>query len=320
MTNSFRITGDRAQVRLDQYLSQKISDLSRSKIQNLIRNGHILVNGQTAKPALVLNGGETIEYTLPERQEPELQAENIPLEILYEDEHIAVINKSAGMVVHPGNGNHSGTLVHALLYHFNQLSQITVSRPGIVHRLDKDTTGVIIIACSDLAHQRLGEAFARREVRKTYRALVWGKIPDSGTVEGIIGRHKVNRKLFAMVDRNGRDSRTKFVCETRYPPLAMVRLHPLTGRTHQLRVHMASLGHPILRDSVYGGGSRRIKSYDSRYAAMLKAVFKRQERVALHAAELALNHPISGEPCRWEAPLPADMTRTIEFLRAQYAA
>ena len=244
-----------------------------------------------------------------------LLPENIPLEILYEDNDLAVINKEAGMGVHPGSGNHSGTLANALIYHFKSLSDINNNRPGIVHRLDKETSGLIIIAKSDKSHLHLAKQFSDRTVKKKYKAIVWGKMPEKGKIEGLIGRHPGNRKSFKMVKNLGRHSLTNFITEDYIAPFSYVSLYPSTGRTHQIRVHLNSIGHPILLDSMYGGGKKMSKSFHVKYNKTFKRLFNVINRVSLHAEEIEFLHPTNLKSIQFKAPLPADISKSLELLR-----
>ena len=315
MSDKFQYQVDEENIRLDQFLVKKLADVSRSKIQLAIKSGQVLVDGEKLKSSAILKGAEKVEGVLLVEIEDEIFAEDIPLDILYEDDDLAIINKISGMVVHPGSGNHDGTLVNALIYHFKSLSELNNSRPGIVHRLDKDTSGVIVIAKNDKSHQRLSEQFAERTVKKVYKAIAWGGLPEKGEVEGLIGRHPANRKAFKMVNNLGRESLTRFVLEESLLPLSYVSLYPKTGRTHQIRVHLKSIGHPILADDMYGGGKKMIKSFHVKYTQILNRLFKNMNRVALHAEKLEITHPTTGSLMRFQAPIPDDMENALNLLR-----
>ena len=315
MSDKFQYKVDEENIRLDQFLVKKLMDVSRSKIQLAINSGQVLVDGEKLKPSAILKGAEKVEGLLLVEIEDEILAEDIPLDILYEDDDLAIINKISGMVVHPGSGNHDGTLVNALIYHFKSLSELNNSRPGIVHRLDKDTSGVIVIAKNDKSHQRLSKQFAERTVKKVYKAIAWGGVPEKGEVEGLIGRHPANRKAFKMVNNLGRESLTRFVVEESLLPLSYVTLYPKTGRTHQIRVHLKSIGHPILADDMYGGGRKMIKSFHVKYTQILNRLFKNMNRVALHAEKLEIIHPTTGSVMRFQAPIPDDMQNALNLLR-----
>jgi 23S rRNA pseudouridine1911/1915/1917 synthase len=315
MSDSFKYEVDEENIRLDQFLVKKLADVSRSKIQLAIKSGQVLVDGENLKSSTILKGDEKVEGVLLVKVEDEILSENIPLDILYEDDDLAIINKISGMVVHPGSGNYNGTLVNALIYHFKSLSGLNNSRPGIVHRLDKETSGVIVIAKNDKSHQHLSKQFADRTVKKVYKAIAWGGVPAKGKVEGLIGRHPANRKAFKMVNNLGRESLTRFVVEEYLAPLSFVTLYPKTGRTHQIRVHLKSIGHPILADDMYGGGKKMTKSFHVKYTQILNRLFKHMNRVALHAEKLEITHPITGNKMRFQAPIPDDMENALNLLR-----
>jgi len=303
-------------LRLDHYLAKKLPNYSRSKIQSYIKMGQVTINGLIVKPSFILQGNEIIkcrfesepidEYIIPEK---------IDLEIIFEDDHIAVINKPSGMVVHPGNGNQSGTLLNGLLYYFNHLSNKSSQRPGIVHRLDKETSGVIIVAKNDESHDNLSAQFSNRQIKKEYRALVWGEIDSEGKIEGKIGRHPKHRQTFSMVSNGGKDSCTNFSRINYLPPLSLVSLSPKTGRTHQLRVHLKSLGHPIFGDVAYGGGENNTKSFHVKYTNILNTLMKAMPRVALHAFTIEFKHPITEDKMKYNVPLPSDFNEALEILK-----
>lgn len=295
-------------VRLDVFLSRAVPELSRSRIQKLIDDGDILVNEQSVKSSLKLTGGERVTIALHEPIELDLAAEDIPLDIVYQDEHLAVINKAAGMVTHPGAGVDTGTLVNALLFHMKEsLSGISGTvRPGIVHRLDKDTSGLIVIAKNDAAHQSLAAQIKAKTARRNYFALVEGVMkPDVGTVDKPIGRHPTKRKQMAIVT-DGRPAVSHFQVIERFYKFTLVKVMLDTGRTHQIRVHMASLGYPVAGDLLYNP-----KSSGSE-AARLKLGLRGH---ALHAAQLSFTHPETGVLLEFEAPLPEDMRLLIAQLR-----
>ena len=315
MPDNFKYDVDEENIRLDQFLVKKLSNVSRSKIQLAIKSGQVLVDGEKLKSSALLKGDEKVEGELFASINEDIIAENIPLNILYEDDDLAIINKIPGMVVHPGTGNYNGTLVNALVFHFQALSGLNDSRPGIVHRLDKDTSGAIVIAKNDKSHQHLSQQFAERKVKKTYKAIAWGSVPENGEIEGLIGRHPANRKAFKMVNNLGRESLTKFIVDEQLSPLSFVTLYPKTGRTHQIRVHLKSIGHPILGDEIYGGGKKMIKSFHVKYTQLLNRLFKNMNRVALHAEKLEITHPTTGNKMRFQAPIPDDMVSALNLLR-----
>jgi 23S rRNA pseudouridine1911/1915/1917 synthase len=296
--------------RLDRYLAEQLPDLSRSRIQKLIEQKQVWVNGQvcTSKKAMVKQG-DRLSLTIPEAQPLDLQPEDIPLEILYEDEHLLILNKPSGLVVHPAPGHEAGTLVNALLAHCGELPGIGgVQRPGIVHRLDKDTSGAIAIAKTDQAHQHLQAQFKAKTARREYLAIVFGApAAESGTVDLPIGRHLVDRKKMAIVpeEKGGRQAITHWSVKERLGNYTLVQFQLETGRTHQIRVHTAQMGHPIVGDPVYGFG---------------RSVGVNLEGQALHAWKLRLQHPLSGEWIEAIAPLPDTFTVLLRVLKHRFAS
>jgi len=293
--------------RLDQYLAEKLRDLSRSRIQKLIDEGLVLVNEKTAKAGLKLKGAEIVTVTVPPPEALDLAAENIAIDIVYQDQYLAVINKPAGMVTHPGAGIYTGTLVNALLHHMDgSLSGISgVARPGIVHRLDKDTSGLLVIAKEDQAHRNLAAQIHNKEARRTYMALVEGVLKqDSATIAKNIGRHPTKRKQMAIVE-SGRTAVSHYRVISRLAKYTLVQVQLETGRTHQIRVHMASIGHPVVGDLVYN--SKATGSESARRKLGLKGH-------ALHAFQLTFTHPATGVLLEFEAPLPADFKAALDHL------
>jgi len=295
--------------RLDQHLAAAFPDLTRARLKSLIDAGLARVDGKAAKPSRRLRGGESIELTVPAAAPVEMAAEDLPLEILYEDSDLLVLNKQAGMVVHPGAGHGAGTLVNALLHRVRDLAGIGGRlRPGLVHRLDKDTSGCLVVAKNERALLALQAAFKSRSVRKIYLALVHGKPSERGRLATLFGRHPVHRKRFSGRVKSGKPAETEFVLRERFDGAALLEVELKTGRTHQIRVHLAEAGHPLLGDSVYGrrrGANERVT-----------AVQRELGRQALHAWKLELAHPISGEPVGFESPVPADFQQALEALRA----
>ena len=287
--------------RLDVFLSENLANISRSQIKKAIEDQLIKVNGETSKPNYRLKAGDVIDVNLLRPEKPSFNPENIPLDILFEDQDIVVINKPRGMVVYPAPGNYSGTLVNALLYHSKQLSNIGgPRRPGIVHRLDKDTSGVIVVAKSDLAHSNLSRQLKDRRMNKIYRALVWGQVPENqAVIDAPIGRHPVNRKEMAVGVKNAREAKTFFKVLERFKDYTYLEIKLETGRTHQIRVHMKFIGHPVVGDPVY---TRRKNPFQ----------IKGQ---ALHAYMLGLFHPRTGEYMEFCAPLPEDFSTILKLLR-----
>ncbi len=307
-----RVEAKDAGERLDVFVA-KDPAISRSAAARLIEEGAILLNGKSAKGRTTLREGDEVTITLPEPVPAEAQPEDIPLSVVYEDGDIIVIDKPKGMVVHPAPGNPSGTLVNALLYHCKgQLSGIGgVERPGIVHRIDKDTSGLLVAAKNDAAHRALAAALEKHEIVREYHALVRGGFrDDAGRVDLPIGRHPVDRKRMAVLGEGmgkSREAITHYRVLERFSGITYLALRLETGRTHQIRVHMSHLSHPLLGDEVYGGGS---SPFERRHAALLSGQ-------CLHAARLTLAHPISGEPLAFESPLPADFIKLLTILRTQ---
>ncbi|MCB1052165.1 MAG: RluA family pseudouridine synthase [Acidobacteria bacterium] len=297
--------------RLDQFLAAQLPQWSRTKIKELIVDQKVLVDGQPRKASYLLNEGSSITAELPEDPEriTQLTPEAIPLEILHEDDAILVINKPAGMVVHPGTGVYSGTLAHALVHHFAQLSQVGGAlRPGIIHRLDKGTTGIILVAKTDAAHLNLTQQWQAGTVTKVYQGLVWGiPNPETGEVESHIGRHPSDRKRMAAEVEKGKQAISRYKVVEAYAEAAKVNVHILTGRTHQIRVHMAHLGHPVIGDALYGG---------QRHRHLKKSFPHMPEHPMLHAALLRFRHPVTDAELTFKAEPHAAFLRCIENLKA----
>ena len=307
----FLITPDDVNERLDRFLARQLPAHSRAYLQQLIEQGQITVDGHATKSGYRLRPSDHIAVSLPAPRPSGVLPERIRLEVLYEDAHLLVVNKPAGMVVHPSPGNASGTLVNALLTHCPRLSGIGgVERPGIVHRLDKDTSGAIVAAKDDVTHRGLARQFADRQVKKRYLAVVSGDVRETtGVVDAAIGRHPVSRQKMSTYTRGGREAVTEFHVLERFEHHTLVELRPHTGRTHQIRVHMAALGHPLLGDPTYGQSRKAVTR--SPLARQL-AWFRRQ---ALHAWALGFAHPVTGEPIECRAPLPDDLERLLAILR-----
>ena len=318
MNEKFKFKVDASDIRLDVFLSEKLSEFSRTSIQYSIKSNFIKVNGKSAKSSTKLNIDDIVECDIKKKEINNIIVpQDIPLDILYEDSDIIVINKPSGLVVHPGHGNKDNTLVNGLVFHCEKLSKLNEFRPGIVHRLDKDTSGVIVIAKNDKSHANIAEQFMNRQVVKTYYALVWGEMDDKGVIEGLITRDSFDRKKFKMSVSNGKPSKTEYLLEGYFPPISLLKLKPETGRTHQIRVHLNSLGHPIFSDNQYSGGKKKIKSYHVKYIQILKRLFKLMDRVALHAYEIKFTHPTSNREVAFSAPFPNDFNRSLELLKSE---
>ena len=295
-------TADRTDERLDLFLVRRLPDLSRSYAQRLITDGQVTVDGTARKANYKLRGGEEVACTMPPAEEIEICAEDIPLDILYEDADIIVVNKARGMVVHPAAGIYTGTLVNALLWHCHDLSGINGAlRPGIVHRLDKDTSGVMVAAKNDMAHHYLARQIRDKDARREYRAIVHGNIvPRAGVITGDIGRHPTDRKKMAIVRENGKPATTHFEVLERFGSYTYVSCRLETGRTHQIRVHMTSIGHPLVGDPKYTAKKNPFAIVGQ----------------ALHSLTLSLTHPRTGTEMTFTAPLPADMEEILHTLHS----
>jgi 23S rRNA pseudouridine1911/1915/1917 synthase len=298
--------------RLDSFVARSLDNITRASVQKLIADGEVTVDGTPRKSSLKLHGGERIEVNIPPPKPSEAVAESIPLEILHEDEDLVVVNKPAGMVVHPGAGTKGGTLVNALLAHCTDLSGIGgTMRPGIVHRIDKNTTGALVVAKNDLAHQSLANQFKEHTIKRVYLALVYGSPrEDRGKIESLIGRHPVDRKRMSGKVTRGKRAVTHWYLVGRYGSITLMRLKLETGRTHQIRVHLSEAGHPLVGDSVYGGSGRLAGITDPQ----LKTLIRELGRQALHAKTLGFIHPSTGEYREFDTELPEDMARIIRYL------
>lgn len=309
---------DSEPMRLDLYLCRELQGETRTTVQRLIETGNVLVDGKQVKASLKLKGDEQISVDIPPLQAAEPQPESIPLEVLYEDGDLIVINKKAGMVVHPGPGNSSGTLVNALLAHCTDLSGIGGElRPGIVHRLDKDTSGVLVAAKNDHAHHSLSSQFSVHSIKRIYQALVYGSpAEDTGKIEGIIGRHPTERLRQSGKARHGKHAVTRWRVKERYNRISLVELRLETGRTHQIRVHLTEAGFPLLGDQLYLDGGRVNNLPDTQ----LRGMINKLGRQALHAQTLGFIHPSSNEYMEFSADLPEDMATVIAYLRQKAEA
>ena len=293
--------------RLDRFLVSVLADHSRSQIQKLIADGHVQVSTREARPNLSVRAGDRIVVSLPDAAPASIEAEAVPLEILYQDADLVVVNKPPGMVVHPGAGHASGTLVNALLHHITDLSGVGGEiRPGIVHRLDRGTSGVMVVAKNDAAHQELSRQFHDREVEKEYIALVWGVVQAGRRIDAAIGRDRVHREKMSSRSKHAREAVTRITRAFHLPGLTLCQVAIHTGRTHQIRVHLSAIGHPVVGDALYGGVHRRV-------AGDIRAV-QRLQRPFLHSARLAFNHPRDGRRMEFTANLPSDLLDVLEAL------
>ena len=302
-------------IRLDHFLNQKLDDLSRSQIQKLILNGLVKVDDFIVKPSYKLKGKEIIlvDFKNQYKYNETILKQNIPLDIIYEDEHLIALNKKPGIIVHPGAGNKDGTILNGLLYRFKNLSYPKSERPGLVHRLDKFTSGVMLVAKTDKVHHSLGEQFASRSIKKEYRAIVWGRTNSFGDIKGYLTRSKKSRKKFVLNDNYGKYSFTEYKIIKFLEPFTYLKLRPLTGRTHQLRVHLSEIGHPIVMDDTYGGSIKISKSFHQKNKLIIDKVFKNLDRYALHAYKIKFIHPISKLMIELKAPVPNDFKKIINL-------
>jgi 23S rRNA pseudouridine1911/1915/1917 synthase len=307
------VTQDEAGVRLDRFLAKTFSEHSRTYLSKLVEGDKVSINGVTENRCRrMVRPGDSIEIDFPPAQPSGVQPEDIPLEILFEDDWLAVIVKPAGITVHPGAGHKRGTLVNALVYRFSQLSQRDPARPGIVHRLDRDTSGLLVVAKSERAHHKLAGQFQRREVEKHYMTLVFGAGLDlHGKIEAPIGRHHSQRTRMA-VSRTGREALTIYDVVEVFSEFTYLRVGLKTGRTHQIRVHLAHRGHPVVGDMVYGKG--RLQNVRNE---QIRARLQEVDRHFLHAAFLQFRHPKTAEMLRFESPLPPELEDLLTFVRAQ---
>lgn len=306
--------------RLDRFLISVTQGMSRTYLQRLIRDGDVTVNDKAAKqPSYTLRDGDRVSLTLPPPRPLDTVApENIPFDILHEDSHLLVLNKPAGMLVHPANNVNVGTLVNALLAHCTDLSGIGgVERPGIVHRLDKDTSGILVAAKTDVAHRELSGQFERHSITRQYVAVVCGTPTEAtGTIDAQIARSRRDRRRMTTVKTGGRHAVTHYEILERYPQFARVQLTLETGRLHQIRVHLQHIGHPVVGDAVYGGEQRALNDADT---GALKHALAQLKRQALHAHLLGFEHPVTGESLTFSAPMPKDMLTLLDALKQKAA-
>ncbi|TCP29112.1 ribosomal large subunit pseudouridine synthase D [Scopulibacillus darangshiensis] len=298
--NEKTVTEEHHGERLDKWVNYQISELSRTRIQDMIKDAMVTVNGRKVKPNYRVNTNDHIIVKVSEPEPLDVKPENIPLDIIFEDDQLLVVNKPRGMVVHPAPGHVSGTLVNALVYHCKDLSGINgVARPGIVHRIDKDTSGLLVVAKTDQAHQSLASQLKAKTTHRIYQAIVHGVVShDKGTIEAPIGRDEKDRKKMAVTHQNSKDAVTHFTVEERFAKYTFVRCQLETGRTHQIRVHMDYIGHPVAGDPKYG--PKKTLDIDGQ---------------ALHASELGFRHPVTDLFITFSAPLPKDMNDLLNKLR-----
>ncbi len=315
-----KVTGESIGQRLDLFLSSNAElNLSRNRIQKLIKDDKVLVNGQIPQKRLALSAGDIIDLTLPLPKKSEITAENIDLDIRFEDEFLAVVNKPAGMVVHPAVGNRSGTLVNALMYHFENLAQGGgAERAGIVHRLDKNSSGLLLVAKTDVVHRELQKSLQERSIKREYLALVCGRLKDArGLIKTLIDRSKKDRKKMAVTKTSGRKAVTEYELKVSYRSYQLLKLSLQTGRTHQIRVHLAHLGHPVFGDSEYGGREKWHRGIFAPERPLAKKLLEILPRQALHAQRLEFVHPVKNVRVIVESEIPADFQKVLDLLEKE---
>ena len=316
---AFIVDKGQGSVRIDRYLTGKIENLTRNRIQNVAKAGGVLVNGKPVKSNYKVKPLDDIRIVLPYAPyENLLVPENIPLDIVYEDDDVVVVNKPAGMVVHPGHGNYSGTLLNALIYHFDNLPKNADNRPGLVHRIDKDTTGLLVVAKNENALTKLAKQFADKTSKRQYVALVWGDMKeDEGTIEGNLGRNPKNRLQMIVYPEgdSGKHAVTHYNVLERFGYVTLISLELETGRTHQIRAHMKHIGHPLFNDARYGGDKILKGTTFSKYKQFVENTFKVLPRQALHAKTLGFEHPSTGQFMEFDSPIPGDMQQAIDRWR-----
>lgn len=330
-----KLTSKQVPIRIDVYLTNQVMNATRSKVQQAIDEGRVLINDKKVKASQKIKPNEHIKFVMLKPPPIKLIPEKIDLEVIYEDDDLAVVNKPFGMVVHPSFGHRSGTLINALLYHFGQRDSIEIEledddeiddnegevyasdsiRPGIVHRIDKDTSGLLVVAKNSESHSDLSEQFFNRTTGREYNAIVWGNIKsDYGSIDGNIGRSTRDRKIFQVVSRGGKTARTDYEVINRYPFATLLKLKLHTGRTHQIRVHCTHANHPLIGDEAYGGNKLYAGAGVSEIKKVAEHVLKLSTRQMLHAKSLAFDHPKTGKRLSFISELPDDMTTVLKVL------
>lgn len=321
-TTTYQFTvpgGQKADIRLDKYITSFVENATRNKVQQAIKDGYVFVNGKNEKASYIMQPGDEIYIELPKAPPPEAKPEQLDLNIIFEDADLLVVNKDAGMVVHPAFGNWSGTLVNGLLHHVDELAGDDENdnlRPGIVHRLDKDTSGLLVVAKNEEALSSLSKLFAEKDVERTYWAIVWGTPTEEGTIEGDIGRSRHDRKLMTVVPSGkGKAAVTHYKVLEYFDYLSLVEVTLATGRTHQIRVHFNHIGHPVFGDLTYGGATVRYGPNTGKRKAMFHNLITGLNRQALHAKTLGFRHPGTDELVRFDSEPPPDFTHVLQTLR-----
>ena len=303
-------------IRIDRYLQKALPSISRNKIHELIDTGLVFIDGEIPRKSQKIGGDQLIEIHFRDQPPSDILAENIELDIHYEDADLLVVNKPSGMVTHPAHGNFSGTLVNALLHHFGETNAGTNMRPGIVHRLDKGTSGLLVIAKNDFVHRKLTDQFAAREVKREYRAIVWGRIRENeGLIETQLGRHPGDRKRFAVVRKGGKHAITTYKVIETFTDTSYLALHLKTGRTHQIRVHLQHQGNPIFGDDIYGGRMKRINGLPGARKKFYSELIASLNHFALHARTLGFVHPIDNKTLEFEIDPPMKFLNILNNLR-----
>jgi len=311
--------GQHTDIRLDKYITSFIQNASRNKVQKAIKDGYVIVNGETEKASYTMQPGDEIEIRLPKPPPPEAEPEKMDLDIAYEDDHIIIVNKTVDMVVHPAFGNWTGTLVNGLLYHTQENLSLTdeeTLRPGIVHRLDKNTSGLLVVAKDDVSHRKLSKQFADKTANRTYWTIVWGNPPDTGTISGDIGRSPKDRKIMTVLpDGEGKSAVTHYKVIERFDHLSLLEVRLETGRTHQIRVHMQHVNNYVFGDTTYGGASVRFGPNTGSRKQMFNNLFSRITDQMLHAKTLGIVHPVTDEYMEFDSELPENFQHVLDTLR-----
>ncbi len=310
--------GQLSDIRLDKYITSFVQNATRNKVQKAIKEGYVLVNGKIEKSSYVMQPGDKIEISLPKPPPEKAKPEAMELDIIYEDEDLLIVNKQSDLVVHPAFGNWTGTLVNGLLHHTQSnlsMADEETLRPGIVHRLDKDTSGLLVVAKNEVTHQKLSAQFAKKKPDRTYWAIVWGYPPESGTIESYLGRSPRDRKIMTIVKEGGKRAVTHFKRLEQYDHLALLEVQLETGRTHQIRVHLQHEGFFVFGDQTYGGDTVRYGPNTGSRKNMLKNMFAKLGRQALHAKTLGFVHPTTGEKAEFDSPIPEDFQFVLDKLR-----
>jgi 23S rRNA pseudouridine1911/1915/1917 synthase len=314
---SVTVAPEDAGTRVDVFLAQAAQGLTRSQIKRLVGEGRVTIDGKKIRVSHIVAPGEEILIDRPEERQVDFVAEDLPLVIVYEDDDLAVVNKPAGMVTHPAHRNLSGTLANALLYHFTSLSSgYAKGYPGLIHRLDKNTSGLLVVAKNDHTHSQLGKQLQARTLKREYLALVWGTIrPPEGTISVPIGRSRADRRIMTSGSPNTREAVTLYETIESYSWLSYIKLNLMTGRTHQIRTHLKEAGHPVFGDPEYGGREGRLTGIEARHRVRARQLLEKATRQMLHAARVEFVHPATGKAVEFRADLPEDFRQVLELVR-----